>query len=159
MAAFDQASRRQVYTLSFELYGGMVVLARKPSFRGLELLAHATSVLGERLDSMTRPIGDRIDAWGSLFRAFAEALVWWDLRDNGISVPATLDGVLSQDHEFLLEISRMWYRRVALHIALPAESTREDDQPDTDEEEDDVLASLPTITLPDPELPADALVS
>ncbi len=138
MVAFDQAARRVVYVMRFADYGGLVVCARSPSFRALEQLDFAVSVLGETLEGNTGPITERIAAWGALFRAFAGSLVRWDLRDNDVAVPATLDGVLDQDHAFLLDIARAWYRRTVLSAPEPpAESAPEPD--DTE----DVLTGLP----------------
>jgi hypothetical protein len=152
MAAFDQSARRPVRVLRFVEYGGLLVSVRTPpSFRALELLQHATSVLGETLDGNRAPVGERIPALGSLYRAFADSLVRWDLRDDGGVVPPTEDGVLAQDHEFLFAVARAWYRRVVL--APPEQLAKEQEAapaPDPVSEAEDLLASVPTVALPEP---------
>lgn len=52
-----------------------------------------------------------------LFRAFAKHLVSWNLEDDGsdgdaIPVPATFEGVKSQDAEFILELIAAWMEAV-----------------------------------------------
>lgn len=156
MASFDQSARRRVYEMNFERYGGLIVRARKPSFRGLELLADAVGVLGEQLTSNARPLGERIWAVGQLVRAFADSLVSWDLFDEGRAVPATLDGALSQDDAFLIDVARMWYRRVVMLIdteqpsELTPESEQEDELPTFEEE----LAQLKTFRREPAEVPS-----
>jgi hypothetical protein len=148
MPGFDQSTRRRVYELSFERYGGLIVRTRKPSFRGLEMLADAVDVLGEQLISTARPLDERVWATGRLVRAFADSLMGWGLFDEGRAVPATLDAVLSQDDAFLIDVARMWYRRVVMLIdteqpqalAVAPEQGEDDELPTLEEE----LAALKT---------------
>lgn len=44
-----------------------------------------------------------------LFHGFAEALVSWNLEEpEGVTVPATFDGLKSQDIDFAMRILRAW---------------------------------------------------
>lgn len=46
-----------------------------------------------------------------LFEVFADALISWNVEDDqGAEVPATLEGVSSQDGDFVLLIVREWLR-------------------------------------------------
>lgn len=150
MAAFDQTTRRTVYKLAFGRYGGLIVRARKPSVRGWKLLSQAIDVLGEDWTSVRQPLSARIDAWECLALAFADALIGWDLLDDGVAVPATDDGVLAQDHAFLIDVAKVWYQRVVL---LLDKSTAIPDEDDEEPDPETVLASLPTVVRDAPPLP------
>jgi len=55
---------------------------------------------------------------GRLFEAFAAALVEWNLEDDGPDgedrpVPATLDGLYSQDFDFALDLVMRWQEAIA----------------------------------------------
>jgi hypothetical protein len=151
MAPFDQTSRRKVYVLRFAEFDGLLVSVRRPSFREVELLHHAVSILGETLDGNLSPVDDRIPALGSLFRAFAGSLMRWDLRDDGALVPTTEAGVLAQDYEFLWTVARAWYRQVV--IGRDLEKSAAEPAPEQDNESaelDDLLAEIPVVSLPEP---------
>lgn len=142
---FDQSTRRRVYELDFKPYPGLVVRCRKPSFRALERLTEVTLVLGDDLAGESLPGVTRMDAWGELFRAFAESLVGWSMSDQGLPVPATVDGVLSQDLDFLLDLARTWYTVVVAAPPPdpePAAAAPREVEPETDDLEDE-LAQLP----------------
>lgn len=115
----DQAARRRVYKLRFEELDDLRVRVRKPSLKGMRLLTRAVRTLGddlrgEHLDSLSR-----LDAWTDLFDALADALIDWDLKDQGIPVPATQAGVEEQDIEFLMRIASAWYHRVVMRVDQP----------------------------------------
>jgi hypothetical protein len=151
--SFDQDRRRRTYELPFRPYPGLTVWVRKPSFAALESLTDAVAHLGEDLSGDRLATPEKLRWWGVLFRAFAASLVGWDLIDRGVAVPATVDGVLAQDHPFLMALSHAWYYAVVLR------SEDEPAQPDTPpapEPPDDVdeieaqLADIPvTVTEPD----------
>lgn len=155
--AFDQDSRRRVYELDFKPYPGLVVRCRKPSFGALAKLTDAVLLLGDDLSGEQLPGTERIAAWRTLFRAFADSLTGWTLFDRDRAVPATRKGVLSQDLEFLLALTRTWYVVVVQHreeptpppqqppSAAPAES-------DPADEFEDELANLPITALPEQDL-------
>jgi hypothetical protein len=154
--AFDQDSRRRTYELNFRPYPGLIVRCRKPSFGALDKLTNAVLVLGDDLSGEHLPGSARIKAWRKLFRAFADSLVSWGLSDNGYAVPATREGVLSQDHEFLLEVVRTWYAVVVQHQNEPSRPAPREDRPVVAEVEDDgltgfedELAALPVIDIAD----------
>lgn len=149
MARFDQASRRTVFELRFARYGGLVVRVRKPSARGWELLADALDVLGTGLTSTRHPALARIRAGGWLIQAFADSLVGWDLDDNGLEVAVTLDQVMDQDRDFLIDLAMNWYHKVVLLVERPAvaPAPAEQEEPTFEDE----LASLPVTTRTDTE--------
>ena len=150
MAGYDQTSRRTVYDLTFDQYGGMLVSVRRPSELGWELIADAIDVLGEGLDSTAAPAVERIRAGGQLIRAFADALISWDLRDRGRAVPATHAGVLAQDRPFLLNVARTWYLSVALRPEEADQPIEQTAAPDPVEDEtsdfEQRLMHLPVMT-------------
>lgn len=164
--AFDQGSRRRVYELDFRPYPGLIVRCRKPSFGALDKLTDAVLTLGDDLSGEHLPGSTRIRAWRKLFRAFADSLVSWGLSDQGYAVPATRKGVLSQDHEFLLEVVRTWYMVVVQHQAQPAPPAPREDPPTAAAavEDDDLtdfedeLAALPVTDIADAldEMPVSA---
>lgn len=126
----DQTTRRTVYTLRFEHHENLRVVTRKPSLRGMQLLARAVGVLGGDLSGRHVVPEDKLDAWGWLADAFADALVFWDLRDFGQPVPPTRAGVSSQDLEFVVELATTWYRRVATARERTAEPEQPESAPD-----------------------------
>lgn len=148
--AYDQDRRRRVYPLRFRDFGGLLVQTRKPGFVAFEKITAAVLVLGDDLEGPGLSVTARMPAWRSLFEAFADSLVSWDLTDRGHPVPATLAGVLSQDFKFLLALARTWYIVVVQHdenAETPA-PTPSDPQP-VDEPVDNPAPELPpTIGAP-----------
>lgn len=58
-----------------------------------------------------------------LFEYFAEALVKWNLVDkNDEPVPATLDGLKSQDFPFILDLIQIWMGQIA-SVSGPLDQT------------------------------------
>ena len=87
--------QRKVYKLVFADpdMDGLVVRVRSVSVGTFFALAKA----------------DQQDAIEGLLDVFADALVDWNLEDDeGEPVPASLDGVRSQDVDFLMPIMRAW---------------------------------------------------
>lgn len=81
----------------------------------------------------------------SLFETFAGALVSWNVEQPaGVPVPATLEGLRSQDVDFCLEIIRAWFEAIggvpgplgarssnggkSLEASIPMEAMRSDSQ-------------------------------
>jgi hypothetical protein len=57
---------------------------------------------------------DTLKAVGDLFETFATALVSWNLEDeDGTPVSADLEGIQSQDMEFILAVVRAWLEAVS----------------------------------------------
>jgi hypothetical protein len=57
---------------------------------------------------------DTLKAVGDLFENFATALISWNLEnEDGSPVPADIDGIKSQDMEFILAIVRAWLEAVS----------------------------------------------
>lgn len=147
-----------MYELNFKPYPGLIVRCRKPSFGALDLLTEAVLDLGDDLSGELLPGRKRIKAWRTLFHAFADSLVSWTLFDRDRAVPATRDGVLAQDLEFLLAIVRTWYTVVVPDQPEPQRPPAPATAPAVDELElptdfEDELAVLPVIDIAE-----DALV-
>lgn len=79
-------------------------------YAGLEVTMGAIS-LGQLLD-----IGDMAEAGGTreMVTRFADVLESWNVTRKGEPVPADLDGVLSQDPDFVLAIVLAWQRNVTV---------------------------------------------
>lgn len=86
---------------------------------GLVVEAHSTN-LGAFLDvaewvdiDPTSTSPEDLRKLASLFETFADALVSWNLEEPaGVPVPATLEGLRSQDVDFCLAIIRAWFEAV-----------------------------------------------
>jgi hypothetical protein len=115
-------------------------------FEGLEVVARSASVEAyQRLaDLATRelsspPSADDLAEIDHLYRAFAGVLVSWNLEEeDGTPVPATYDGLRSQDLPFAVAIVLAWMNAVA-GVSRPLE------MPSTDGA---LEASLPMEVLP-----------
>lgn len=145
----DQAGRRTVYELEFTKYG-LTARVRKPGFRGLRLLARAERVLGVGLGGQAVTGPQRLDGLAPAVTAFAESLLWWDLTDRGVPVPATLRGIEAQDYEFVVDLVTTWYRRVVMSVERSPEPTTDQPPTGTDaptDELEDELAGLITYAL------------
>lgn len=93
----------KLYRLKFE----------DPSMAGLEVDAKSlsTGAFLEVAGLADAVKGDSLDAAAArkLFEVFAGALVSWNLEDeHDQPVPATYEGVVSQDMDFVLEIIMAW---------------------------------------------------
>jgi hypothetical protein len=101
--------KRRVFRLRFEdeEYDGLVVKVRSTSVgRLLEFMGF----LAMDTDELTPADVEKITG---LFEAFAEVLVEWNVQDDdGQPVPATLDGVRTQDADFVMAIMRVWFQAV-----------------------------------------------
>jgi len=151
--SFDQDRRRRIYELPFRPYPGLTVWVRKPSFAALESLTDAVAHLGEDLSGDRLATPEKLRWWGVLFRSFAASLVGWNLIDRGAAVPATVDGVLAQDHEFLMAVSHAWYYAVVLRTETPPQPDAPAPEP-PDDDVDDLEAQLADIpvTVAEPDL-------
>lgn len=103
--------KSKTYTLKWavdhELHGLEVVLKGLTVARMLEMSSKA-STLAE--DPGAASVTDTED----MFRTFARSLVSWNLEDDeGISVPATYEGVTGQDLDFILDLITTWMEAVA----------------------------------------------
>jgi hypothetical protein len=92
---------RKVYVLDFEKHPGLEVRATSISTAGfLEFAELADKTRGQVND---------VDNIRTLFGQFAEQLRSWNLEDDdGNPIPATLDGLLSQEFDFVFEIIDGW---------------------------------------------------
>lgn len=140
---------RTVYKLEFEgeEFGGLVVRVRALTFaelrdnRGLLYTRWAWDPeLGtEQLDA-------NVD---ELHQLFVDHLVDWNLADNGEPVPATLQGLRSQEGQFIGRIISAWHNNT-IGVPVPLE------QPSADGEQS-VELSIP---MESPmESPAESLAS
>lgn len=92
-------------------------------FEGLEVRARSVSLreftaMGElsRLEQLGRraPTAEDVKDIDALFECFAGALISWNLEeDDGTPVPATLDGIRSQEVDIACRIAVAWIEAVA----------------------------------------------
>lgn len=111
--------QRKILKLRFEdypEYEGLVVRARSlnvGTFMRLNALSvRAASVLKRGIENVE---GEDLAAIDELFQVFATSLVDWNLEDEdtGEPVPATFDGVKSQDLDFIFPIINAWFTAMA----------------------------------------------
>lgn len=106
-AAKRYTRKRKTYVLRFDdpELEDLEVRARSVSFgRFLDLLK-----LAAVLDDDAAVDGEAVAAAEGLFSGFAEALESWNLDDeDGTEVPATLDGLRSQDADFVMPMVMSW---------------------------------------------------
>jgi hypothetical protein len=79
--------------------------------------------LAALVDKVVRTIGEDAKTVNDLLGGFAKALVSWNLEEDDDeevthAVPATLDGVLAQDIDFMVAIIRAW---IGAHVEVPDE--------------------------------------
>ena len=114
--------KRRVYRLRFEdeELDGLVVKVRSASVG--RLLEFMRFLAGLSDDDLTT---DDVEKFAGLFESFAEVLQEWNVQDEaGEPVPATLEGVRSQDGDFVMDIMRVWFQAVTQPPApLPATSS------------------------------------
>jgi hypothetical protein len=107
--------RRTTYTLVFEdeEYEGLEVKVTSISLGAMvELRGLAT--LKDKIDRKEISGEEAISASLKMFRTFADALVSWNLEhEDGTPVPATLDGVQTQDLDFIMVVIGAWTSAVA----------------------------------------------
>jgi len=114
--------KRRVYRLQFEdeELDGLVVKVRSASVgRLLEFMRFLAGLSGDDLTA------DDVEKFAGLFESFADVLQEWNVEDeDGRPVPATLEGVRSQDGDFVMDIMRVWFQAVTQPPApLPATSS------------------------------------
>ncbi len=119
-ARYERPPKR--YVLKFEDHPGLeVVMKGLPVGEFLELAQMAGRLQGRNLLALSgEELAGAIEATDGLFAKFAAALVSWNLDENGQPVPATVDGVRSQDLDFILELLLAWMDAVvAVDTPLP----------------------------------------
>jgi hypothetical protein len=83
------------------------------AYAGLEVTMDAVS-LGDLLD--IQDLAEEVSAGAaarSLIRKFSDALESWNVTKGGREVPATFEGVLTQDARFVLAIVVAWQQGLA----------------------------------------------
>jgi hypothetical protein len=136
MAGFE--APRTIYKLDFE----------GTDLEGLEVRMRAGR-LGDMLDPSNADIGLDIDpdnpsaedikAVRAKFEMIAEYLASWNLTEDGVPVPATIEGLMDQEPAFVGRIFAAWQKaQVDVSGPLPSSSTSTS-PPD--------LSSIPTESL------------
>lgn len=94
-----------------------------PQFAGLDVRAKGVPMRKfldwMRSGSLTTMVGGTIEltpATGEVvaefFEEFGRALIEWNLTNGGVPVPATLDGLLSQDPRWVMDVMGAWMQGV-----------------------------------------------
>jgi hypothetical protein len=103
--------RRTLYKLDFSEteHAGLEVVTKSASMAALlDILSLADVVEAAGLKNADRTQMDR------LFSLFDEVLVSWNVEaEDGGAVPATKDGLLSQDPEFVMAVINAWAQAMA----------------------------------------------
>lgn len=97
--------QRKTYRLQFEdeELKGLVVKVRSTSVGNLLDVLGLLTVAEEDFGA------EDVKRLEKLFVAFSDALVEWNVEEEGgAAVPATYEGVRSQDNDFILDIARVW---------------------------------------------------
>lgn len=105
-------------------------------FEGLEVVARAASIetyqrIAELANREFRnpPSPTDLDEIDHLYRAFTAVLVSWNLEESeGVPVPATYEGLCSQDLPFVNAIILAWMNAVA-GVSSPLPSTSNGGEP------------------------------
>lgn len=116
--------QRTILRLVFEgKHEGLIVEAYAPPLGFLENAMKMAPLVGKRTDQMTQ---EDLALVTGVFGGFAEYLISWNLeRDDDTPVPATAEGVRSQDVGFVMEIVQAWLENageVAPPLAPPSSS-------------------------------------
>lgn len=113
----------KVYKLVFDDpdMNGLVVRARSVPMNVFLSIAQAAEGVDitdpEAVKELATP--ENMGMVGTLFEAFAHALVEWNLQeqveDDGpvVDVPPTLEGIYSQDMDFILKVIEAWMTAIA----------------------------------------------
>ncbi len=108
--------KRKLYQLRFEDHPGFEVTMRGLSIDGFMSLARsAAKTQGLDMSALKGPeLEQAMDDIDGLFTRFASSLKAWNLDDDdGRPVGADLDGVRSQDLDFILEVTMAWMDAIA----------------------------------------------
>lgn len=109
---------RRVYVLNFEApdLADLEIRARSVPLGRFLQLAKLAAGLNDVDESGQGFTAEHADAFTELFEGFADALVSWNLDDRSddeiVEVPATLDGVMSQDTDFMMTVIDAWLTAV-----------------------------------------------
>jgi hypothetical protein len=118
---------RKVYVLTFE----------DPDLAGIEIRARSVSLgrylelikLAAVIDDPTKMGEEGALAIEGLFHGFAEALVEWNIDDEAEQpIPATLEGILAEDVDFMLQVIQVWMEVIG-DVSGPLGSTSNGGKP------------------------------
>lgn len=105
--------KQKIYRLRFEDpdFAGLIVMI-KPAPVGA--IMSATRIAGLKdfdfagvssLDNETLGILGEIN---EMFQTFAEALIEWNLEEDGKAIPPTIEGIKGEDAQFIMQIIQVW---------------------------------------------------
>ncbi|MGR6923083.1 hypothetical protein ACU635_53265 [[Actinomadura] parvosata] len=113
-----------------------LVFAEDDDMAGLEVRARSMST-GALLDMAplldlklsASPTAEEMESIAELLEKFAQVLVSWNLEDeDGQPVPATLEGLLDQDIDFVIRIIMAWADAIS-GVPAPLPQTSPDGEP------------------------------
>ncbi|HEV7651331.1 MAG TPA: hypothetical protein VGP26_24540 [Actinophytocola sp.] len=155
--AHDRRDGQTVYKLVFPDRPGLTVRVRRASLAGMIDLAEATPVLrrnAQRDEARTEL--ENLHAWRRIARAFASALLEWDLFDGGAPVSATFAGVMTLELDEIMALVQGWRQAMAAPVQFEDDEPDEGlapglgDEPPVDELDEEWLAQLPAQVAPEP---------
>lgn len=173
--AYDRHAALSVIKLTFDEYPGLTVQTHAPNLAAQILIEEAMPVLRR----VKLPLSlAHLRAFAKVCGAMASAIVDWDLTNSGDPVPTTKAGLMAQDLEFVMALSKAWLGAVSgvptprppatpqqpaeVIEPAPAPSTLTGLLPDGTDPltglDEEYLSQLPTVELPDFDLPEPDLV-
>jgi hypothetical protein len=106
MAGYKRARRTYIMEFTDPEYEGLEITVRSIPIRNLQ---HLMSLDPESTDLKVR--SESID---QMTRAFAEALVSWNMTDeNGEPLPTTLEYIESEDVDFIMSCIAQWMNAIS----------------------------------------------
>lgn len=130
--------QRKIYKLTFDKHPGLVVRATSVSAGDFLAITELTE------QDMTPDVAKE------LFARFSSVLLDWNLQDeDGTPVPATPEGLLSEDWDFVMEILDAWMDAVA-GVAAPLAQPSSGGSPS-------LMASIP-MDVQSPSPPSSAML-
>jgi hypothetical protein len=103
--------KKKTFNLLFEgdEFDGLQVRTSSPSLGALR-----------KITSLSEAGASDTDALDPMIRLFAELLVDWNVTCEGEPVPATEDGLNSQDSEFVMNLIKAWGQQMRRNTQVPA---------------------------------------
>lgn len=109
MAGYDRKAKATLYKLVFEdpQFEGLEITTRSTSMAGLLGMAQLADVAGGKATSA------ELSQLRPLLERFVSCVVEWNLEDDGVAVPVTIDALLDQDPDFVMATVMAWTEAIS----------------------------------------------